>query len=57
MILSFTGTHHRPIPVPQSAALAAHLRERWDQGWRELHHGDCVGADALAHQIAGSIGW
>lgn len=57
MILSFTGTSHRPIPTAQAMALEAHLLERWDHGWRELHHGDCAGADALVHRIALTLGF
>jgi hypothetical protein len=48
MILGFTGTQRGMTP-PQRETLAwlfEHLR------LHELHHGDCIGADAQAHGLA-----
>ncbi len=48
MILGFTGTRNG-MTEAQKRKFAALLRER---GVTELHHGDCVGADEDAHNIA-----
>jgi hypothetical protein len=45
MILGFTGTRNTPS-VEQVSWLGDWLS---DYRWSELHHGCCVGADALAH--------
>ena len=50
--VGFTGTQSELTP-PQVASLRA-LLERLAP--TEIHHGDCVGADAAAHAIAKSIG-
>jgi hypothetical protein len=57
MILAFTGTS-RAVPIQQELALATLLRDLYMRlGAKELHHGDCVHADALAHRLAMSIGY
>jgi butyrate kinase len=51
--IGFTGTR-RDLPHAQALALARILTACQPS---ELHHGDCIGADALAHQIAKALGW
>lgn len=52
MRIGITGTSSDMTPA-QRAALEAILREL---GATELHHGDCVGADADAHAVAVGLG-
>jgi hypothetical protein len=52
--IGFTGTRNQ-LSRPQAKALAQTL-ERY-ANHIELHHGDCIGADALAHTLAKSLGW
>ncbi len=52
MIVGFTGTREGMSPN-QRFELAEGLVAI---GARELHHGDCVGADAQAHVIARQLG-
>jgi hypothetical protein len=49
--VGFTGTQ-RGISLIQREAAAEWL---WVQAARELHHGDCVGADADVHVVALSL--
>lgn len=51
--IGFTGTR-TTLPSAQERALRRVLREH---GHAELHHGDCVGADAAAHRIGKDLGW
>lgn len=52
MKVGFTGTRHG-MSDGQKEALAALL---FRLGATELHHGDCVGADAQAHYTAMALG-
>lgn len=52
--LGFTGTR-QGMTGKQRASLADHL-ERKVQRFACLHHGDCVGSDAEAHEIARRLG-
>jgi len=54
MILGFTGTRYGM----SNAQLGAFWRwlER-DRDFTSLHHGDCVGADLDAHNIASAVGF
>lgn len=47
MIIGFTGTRE-PITPEQSTTLSDLLRQHQPE---ETHHGDCLGADALFHDI------
>lgn len=48
MKLGFTGTQKGMTPLQQASFTKLSL----DLGAEELHHGDCIGADAEAHYIA-----
>ena len=52
MRIGFTGTRHGMTPA-QERTLHGMLAAR--QG-AVLHHGDCVGADAQAHELASLLG-
>jgi len=51
--VGFTGSREAPT-APQRRALAQWMLER---GVSELHHGDCVGSDKVAHMLARLFGW
>lgn len=50
-VLGFTGTRYAPSDA-QCAFISRHLSGDIE----ELHHGVCVGADAVAHRLAISFG-
>lgn len=52
--IGFTGTRN-DIPSAQAEALSRVLKDCPPHS--ELHHGDCVGADVLAHMLAKALGW
>lgn len=53
MKIGFTGTRSETRPLAQKRALRKLLDELAHRHFgMELHHGDCLGSDALAHQYA-----
>lgn len=56
MKVGFTGTRHALTPN-QLASLESTLANLRSQGATELHHGDCKGADAAAHEFARQYGY
>jgi hypothetical protein len=55
MIVGVTGTR-RGLPPLQFSSLRVTLERLRTSGGSELHHGDCVGADAAAHQMWVGLG-
>ena len=57
MKIGITGTREG-LASEQAASLFSTMVELASAfGGVELHHGDCVGADATAHDLAISLGW
>ena len=54
-IVGFTGTRHGLTPAQRQSLELVLVQECGDDG--EVHHGDCVGADASCHTIALAHGW
>lgn len=54
--LAFTGTRSE-LPEAQVAGLRRELERLQAEGFEVLMHGDCVGADAVAHGLALELGW
>lgn len=54
--LGFTGTRNE-LSLAQHKKLVLVLELCWQQEYRILHHGDCVGADASAHKLAWAMGY
>lgn len=50
--VGFTGTVKGMTPAQEQSVRGLFVQ----MGWKVLHHGDCVGADAQAHDIARSLG-
>lgn len=55
MIVGFTGTQEG-MTENQAKEVWSFLRITLENGKVDFHHGDCVGADAEANQIARSLG-
>ena len=52
MNLGFTGTRSTVNVIgTRLATLDHHFRYLVDSGYNALHHGDCIGMDALAHEL------
>src|SRR5262245_17709532 len=56
MIIGFTGTQEGMSPRQKNTlyTLLWNMND-WHRNW--LHHGDCIGADAEAHDIASAAGY
>lgn len=56
MHIGFTGTQ-RGLTLAQHDALSSWMRDRFYAAHAVLHHGDCIGADAAAAQLAFALAW
>lgn len=58
MKIGFTGTSDK-VPAKQIYLLNAFCEDitEYYKGDIELHHGDCINADAIMHAIAVSLDW
>lgn len=57
MRVGFTGTQGRPKPEQQMSLYGLLHSLNIKQDLIYLHHGDCIGADELAHDLALSLGY
>lgn len=56
MHVGFTGTRQR-LTEQQVCTLERELQKLFGEGYHTFHHGDCVGADELAHSLAVRLGF
>lgn len=57
MKIGITGTREGLAPKQVVSLFSTMIEMASAFGGVELHHGDCVGADATAHDLAISLGW
>lgn len=57
MKVGVTGTREGLAPKQVVSLFSTMIELASAFGGVELHHGDCVGADATAHDLAISLGW
>ena len=56
--IAMTGTSKGHLLTEhQCLQFKEHLQTLWTQGFTHFRHGDCVGADAMGHQLAVEIGF
>ena len=56
--VGFTGTQDlSQVTEERKERLRLTLQQLFENGYRYFHHGDCVGADALAHDLAKAAGF
>lgn len=57
--IGFTGTQEIPASyqIQMLAEKLEELADGRDKGTYFLHHGDCIGADSIAHSLASSAGY
>lgn len=54
--IGFTGTQHG-MNGYQMFTVKAILQDAWARGFRFFRHGDCIGSDEQAHEIAYGLGY
>jgi hypothetical protein len=57
MGIGFTGTSYRFPTLAVGEQLITRLKQLWDEGEREFHHGDCIHMDEWAALRAREIGF
>lgn len=53
--VGFTGSRFGMLPAQRTKVVSL-LSATMEQGEVRLHHGDCIGSDAIAHDIAMELG-